>query len=429
MDKSQAGRNAVIALALVPLVLWIAERPLADRIAGLPTLLTSAGQVAALVGMALFALTLILSARLWWLEDYFGGVNGAYTTHHAFGGVAFVLMLCHPLALALSYAAYSLGDAADFLLHPATTVAIGMAGLALMTACLLLTYYAVMKYEKWNFTHKFLGLAFFIGGIHAFLITSDISRDTVLRAYMLGLAIIGLAVFAAWTILGRRLARKTNYIITRVTPIGQSIVEIEMTPEKNAVKHEPGQFVFVSFKQDGISGESHPFSISSAPGAPLRIAVKVLGDYTAKLTQLRPGTKAIVEGPYGRFFHTRRPGAPQVWIAGGIGITPFLSKARGLGAGSSSVTLFYCAKSEAEAAFLPELTGVSQRNPPFKLVGWCTPGKSRLTASDITAATGGLDGKEFFICGPTQMMADLRQQLNKLGVLNNRIHTEEFGLK
>ena len=92
----------------------------------------------------------------------------------------------------------------------------------------------------------------------------------------------------------------------------------------------PGQFALIYIEaKDGW--HRHPFTIASAPAERiLRVTVKALGDYTSRLRELlEPGMPAVVGGPHGRFNHAK--GAPdQVWIAGGVGIAPFLSWMRAL---------------------------------------------------------------------------------------------------
>ena len=115
-----------------------------------------------------------------------------------------------------------------------------------------------------------------------------------------------------------------------------------MVPAGRPMAFLPGQFVFVDFHQDGISAETHPFSIASTPGqTTLEVVVRSLGDYTSRLMGLKPGAMARVEGPFGRFTYHRHRNRDQIWIAGGIGITPFMSMvqdARGLVATTSTCT-------------------------------------------------------------------------------------------
>ena len=92
------------------------------------------------------------------------------------------------------------------------------------------------------------------------------------------------------------------------------------------------------------------------------MSVKALGDFTARLGQkLDVGQAVRVQGPFGRF---RMSGtADEVWIAGGIGITPFLAWAAALSPDARPVHLFYCIRSREEAPHLAEIEAVAAAKP------------------------------------------------------------------
>ena len=75
------------------------------------------------------------------------------------------------------------------------------------------------------------------------------------------------------------------------------------------LEFQAGQFLYATFHQDGIPRESHPFTIASAPGGELRIAVKRFGDFTSRVMDLRAGAEARLEGPFGRFSLITRSGS------------------------------------------------------------------------------------------------------------------------
>src|SRR5690606_24262824 len=106
----------------------------------------------------------------------------------------------------------------------------------------------------------------------------------------------------------------------------ETAVYLQFVPTGKAIPFVAGQFAFVAFKHDGLR-EPHPYTIASAAGAAGRIAfmVRALGDYTARtVRQVQPGLLADVYAPFGRF--RRKPdGRTEIWIAGGVGITPFLA--------------------------------------------------------------------------------------------------------
>ncbi|WZB73187.1 FAD-binding oxidoreductase [Achromobacter xylosoxidans] len=126
---------------------------------------------------------------------------------------------------------------------------------------------------------------------------------------------------------GRRIGhgRRSHGRITALEHKRDGVLEVECRLDAGWRGHQAGQFAFVRFdRREG----AHPYTIASAPrpdGA-IRFEIKALGDYTSRLPgALRVGQPVEVEGPYGCFQLDADAGAPQVWVAGGIGVTPFLA--------------------------------------------------------------------------------------------------------
>jgi predicted ferric reductase len=427
--KKDVGQLAVIVLSLIPLLFWAAMQPLSTRFGTFGNTMTSLGQALGLIGLAFFALTFLLNTRARFLEGFFGGLDRMYIAHHTFGTIALVLLLFHPLALALKYAAISLRSAALFLIPGADLPTLfGEASLLLMEILLIITFYIKLKYQKWRFSHQLLGLAFIAGCLHLLLIPSDVSRSLPLRIYMLSLSFIGLSSFAYRTLLEKKLVARYAYIVDSVKKIRNNVVEITLNPEEERMDYLPGQFVFIGFEKGGVSREIHPFTISSSPKEKsLRITVKALGDYTISLPELKIGTIARIEGPFGRFSYKHYPDKEQLWLAGGIGITPFLSMAREMPSGKA-IDLFYSVVSPEEAVFLEELEGISKKLKSFKVHQFISSKQGYLTAKYIQDSVPSLKKREIFICGPKPMRESLISQLLRLGIKKTSIHSEEFAL-
>ncbi len=426
--KNKTGLFFIVFLSALPLIFWASLKPISERFSSFPIALTSLGQIAGLTGMALFALALILSSRLKFFEDYFGGLDKLYFTHKTAGIAAFVFLLFHPLFLAGSYFFVSAREAALFLLPSDNwTLNFGIFSLLLMILLVILIFFVKLPYQVWKFSHKFMGLSFFLAGLHAFLVPSDISRAMPLKIYMFSLSFTGLVFYFYRAVLGKFLVKKTEYEVKSVRLLGGQIMEIEMLPKNQPIEFLSGQFVFVQFFQKGISREVHPFSIGSSPkNQTLKIAVKILGDYTAQLKNLKSGALAKVEGPFGKFFSRGLSDKKQIWIAGGIGITPFLSKARA-GDFDREIDLYYCVNDEKEAVFLGELLEISKNSNYFKAAPFFSSDRGFLTAS-LVEKSSGLKGKDIFLCGPPLMMRNLKKQFKELGVPGENIHSEEFQL-
>jgi predicted ferric reductase len=165
-----------------------------------------------------------------------------------------------------------------------------------------------------------------------------------------------------------------------------------------------GQFAFFSFKSLLVKSESHPFSISSSPNDNnLKITVKNLGDYTGRLFNLKIGDFVMVDGPYGNFSYKKAKKQNQIWIAGGIGITPFYSMAQSLESGYK-VDLYYSVKENLEAVYAKELIELTKKNPSFRFKLWNTTERGYVNGRVVTDLSSGLKDKEIFLCGPSVFM-------------------------
>lgn len=429
--KKNFGWLTILILTILPVARWFFMLPLNIRLFDSNAVMTSLGQIAGLLGMALFSLNLILASRLKFLDKYFYGLDKVYNYHRATGAIAFSLLLFHPLFLVVKYVQISLRSAALFLLpftgDPAITY--GIIALILMIALMSVTFYIKLKYQNWKISHKFMVAVFVFAILHTLYISSDISRDAVLRFYILALACLGLAAGFYRSFLSKFLNNNFTYKIIGLNRLNRSMVEIELKPTGRMIKFQAGQFVFLSFKAAGLNQEIHPFTIASSPREEnLKFVIKALGDYTDRLENLRVGDLASVEGPFGKFSYKNVANKNQVWLAGGVGITPFLSMAGDLRDSDCKIDLYYCTKDKAEAVLLERLAGLSLANHNFKIRSWCSVDSGRINAEKIAELSQGLAGKDIFICGPAPFMESLEEQFLEMKIPASSIHWENFNL-
>ncbi len=424
--RIKSGSIFVGVLSFLPVLLWAASSPLSEKFSSFDTALSSLGQISALIGTALYSITLFLSARLKIFERFFEGLNQVYVKHSQYGQLALILMLFHPLLLLPLYTS-TWTEAFSFLLPDSNwAVNWGIFSLGLMIVLIVLTLYLRPRYNLWKWTHKFLGLAFFFGALHVWMIPSDTSRFLPLRVYILGLAAIGLSAFFYRTVFGVFAVKKWRYKVSSIRRLNESTVEISMEPESENMSFKPGQFVFVQFKSSTVTSESHPFSIVSAPEEKtLRVAVKSLGDYTATLDKLKLGDKAMIEGPFGYFTLDHTHSTRQIWLAGGIGVTPFLSLATSLPNGMD-VDFFYCVGKDEEAVYRQELESLGQKNPNFRFHLFTSEKNGRIDADFIQKEVQTFDQKDILLCAPPAMIHALRSQFLQKKVATACIHSEEF---
>lgn len=419
-------KKIVLWIALIPpIIIWTSMMPLSYRFGSLTMVVKSLGQISGLLGMALMANVIILSSRLPLVEKYLVSLDRAYKYHHLIGGVAFILLLAHPIFLSLSYISSSLYLAAVFLLPTLSRIDIltGEISLFLMMGLLVITFFRFLKYPLWKLTHKFLNLAFFFAVIHLLLVTSDISNNLILKTYYLILiAVVGFAL-----IYKNLMIKKYSYKLVKENKLNSEMTELLLEPVENKLRYSSGQFVFLEIKDSLFSPEAHPFSIaSSSKDNFLRLVVKNLGDYTSQINLLKEGVTVNLEGPYGRFSPEFYKAKEFIWIAGGIGITPFIGMAEDLKADQKADLYFSFSKKEEEI-FSDYFKGATEKNSGFKYYPHLTEEKGRLTAGQVNEKSGSLSNKIIFVCGPKPMMLSLRKQFIDLGVSSGKIVNEDFG--
>jgi predicted ferric reductase len=377
------------------------------------------------------ATSIILTSRLPFLEKLFRGLNHVYIKHHLIGSVSFILLLIHPLVLAIRYLQFSTADAARFLL-PSLALwpkALGNISLGIMMILLFITFYLAWRYRTWKFSHRFLVLAFFLAFLHTSFITSDTSANIYLKAYLLGLGALAFIAYGYRLLVEFGHYNKLAYIVSGTRPLSADVLEISLKPVSTPIQYEPGQFAFLSVQEKPFSNEEHPYSFVSKPDdTEIKFAIKAFGEYTKSLTNLKIGSLVFIEGPYGTFGQGENLAEREIWIAGGIGITPFASIARDWKRNGRQADLYMCSKTPGDTIYLPELTGLTQYNTALKVIPYYSVKDGRLSANKVEELSGPLTNRQIYICGPVALMQSLRKQFILKGVKDSDIHSEEFNL-
>lgn len=220
--------------------------------------------------------------------------------------------------------------------------------------------------------------------------------------------------------------KKLKYRVQAVKDLAENIIEIVLSPQGKKLKYQAGQYILLSFTDKNIGPEEHPFSLVSAPADDnLRLVIKTVGDYVKNLRNLSVGSLALVRGPKGRFSFLNFKNKNQIWIAGGVGITPFLSMIKILPEHQDyRVILFYCANTEGDMIFMDELKAAANKN--FQVVPFCVDKQGVITAEDIKRITGEIANKDILFSGPLPMLSALREQFTGLGAPKRNFHTDDL---
>lgn len=428
-SKQKIANGIIFGLTLLAIPLWFISFPNSTFRHNINPWYIYSSQIAGITGFMLYAFSLLLSTRMTWLEDFFGGLDKVYQTHHTIGKMAFVLILYHPLALTARWIPQDVAKALQYLFPTHRRLAIDLGSWALLGFLLLMLLTLVIKipYDKWKLTHKLTGVVFLLFVAHFFLLDELVNANIALAIYLGVFSLIGSVSFLYKSVFFPLLADRKSYTVKKVNKLNKKVIEVTLSPNSESLSFTPGQFCFFSYRHPSISKEAHPFTIcSTTPDGDIIIIVKALGDYTKHLYEtLVDGTKAIIEGPYGRFDY-RKHNQPQLWIAGGVGIAPFISWTNALQKESRlsnfDVDLYYCVNSREEAVYIEKFTELESKLQNFSFHAICADQDGFLSADKIQ----NINRREIFICGPKEMRQSLIKEFRDLKIPDKNIHFEDF---
>ncbi|TXT28501.1 MAG: oxidoreductase FAD-binding region [Rhodocyclaceae bacterium] len=441
-------KRPLLFLALIPLALWgifalpdiLAANPPGPWAWRRPLIILSG-----LLALWWMSAGILLATRSPRLEQRFGGLDKLYRLHKNIGIGAGLLVFTHWmiewLPKNLSKAGLIAGPRGprgprgepDMWIDLAKDVG-EWAGYILM-ALVVVALIKRIPYRYFRWVHKAFGAVFLAGAFHGLILMPTTFWQSPLAWLTAVLAAAG--AVPALLSLTNRIGRKRQHRaeIVSISRHDGKLLEIVCRPEQNWPGHQAGQFLFANF---GSPGEgAHPFTIASAWNAQegtLTLAIKALGDFTAQLPELiEAGQTITLEGPYGAFdFSAKIPvdrgnAGHQVWVAGGIGITPFLARLEQLAAApapaKATADLFYCTPNAATGDF-PENLETLCTAAGVRLHRRQTDHTGLLTPEEVAAALQ--PESTVWFCGPADWGKALGQALQTGGLSRAAFHQEAF---
>ena len=408
------GLGLIALSILASAVLFAGLPPVSDQLALFSQWLGT-------VSLILMAWAMIMATRLPVIEAVFGPMDRTYVLHKWAGITAMVTMLVHDTVDAdIS----GLGRETALVDFGETLGELSLYGLLILAVISIATF---IPYHLWKWTHKAMGAFFVAGSLHALLILKPFALTDPLGVFLLATCAAGTLAYA-YTLLPETMRRRRSYKVVRVSQTGGA-TEVELAPEGRSMKHQAGQFALLRLPHFG-GVEAHPFTISSAPRGDghITFTMKVLGDHTRRLSNMvSVGEPAFVQGPFGRFT-LPRGNRPQVWVAGGIGITPFLAWAEALPNAGAACHLVYCFRAQNQAPHLDRIEALVAANPRLQLHVVDSSQAPRLTADGLAELVGEdvLAEATVAYCGPAALRESLRLGLRTYGVTARRFHFEAF---
>src|SRR6478752_4155525 len=435
----RVGPTVIIILAAAYALYWLLVRPAGEPAAGY------VGQLFGGESVLLLSIALVLISTLPQVEHVFGGIDHAAIWHRRAAITGTVLLLPH-IELAANPEATSIGK---------TLAVIGISGLAALVVWAILPRWRTMVparvrdlvlglgsarpvrlvarllggYERWRGFHRLTGIFVAAGFFHGLLDASAFDAAPGLRWSFVAIGGVGLAFYAYRELLARRFLPHHDYQVDQVNAVAPDLVELSLAPLGKPLDFRPGQFAMI-YLETKQGWQRHPFSMSgSARDQHLRITVKALGDHTTRLPDVvQPGMPAVVGGPYGRF-DRHRGTARQVWIAGGVGITPFLSWVRSLETAGTDVPgeVDFFVTSAGPSPFAVEILATARNHPWLHIHVVDTETDGRLTPEAVLAVVDTEPRQlSVFMGGPDAMLRQFRRAFRAAGVRRANIHREYF---
>lgn len=280
-------------------------------------------------------------------------------------------------------------------------------------------------------THHFLAFVYLALVFHAVLLIRFYYWSRPIGILMALLMIAGgiSALIVIFHGIGKkRQARGKVASVERYEDIDFLSIEIDVAPEMPWATHQAGQFAFLSFDD---KKEAHPFTIASAARGDhrLRFVIKGLGDYTRQMTEhLKAGDAVRLEGPYGRFVFGGEK-SRQIWIAGGIGITPFMARLDALAQKSDgrTIDLFFCSAVH-NTHFVEEISRLAEA-AKVRLHVMHDASDGFLDGARLTQIVPEWQEGSFWFCGPARFGDTLKNSLLARGLAESQFHQELFVMR
>lgn len=433
-------------LLLLSVLWWLAEQPGGSSLESFFGFRALWMQYSGVLGIGVMSLAMLLAVRPVLLEPEIGGLDKMYRLHKWLGITGLALSLSHWLMAKVPKWLVGWGwlerpvraprpelpaDSLQQLLANQRHLAETIGEWAFYAALVLMVLALAKRFPyRWFFkTHRLLAVAYLALVWHSLVLMKFDYWSSGLGPIML--VLMGAGSGAAVLVLTRRVAINRQ-VVGHVNDLAYfetlNTLALEIQLEGRWAGHEAGQFAFLTLHPDE---GAHPFTITSAwiGDGQIRFMIKALGDYTRTLAdRVRVGDPVKVEGPYG-CFNFQGAARRQIWVGGGIGITPFIARMQALTQtpDGKAIDLFHTTATY-DATAIERLRHKAEAADVRLHVLWdaCD---GQLDAKRITRLVPDWREADIWFCGPAGFGQALKRDLRAMGLPRGRFHQELFALR
>lgn len=457
-DRSSAGHRSrewwniaatatIWLTSLLVIAIWVAGGGI-EAVAGWGAeTLNTLGRVAGLISANLLLYQVLLMARVPLFERGFGR-DGITRMHRLVGFWSFSLLIAHIVLLVAGYAAQAglnplvqlwqfVWDYPGMLLATAATML-----LVMVVVTSIRRARRALRYESWHLLHLYGYLGVGLAIPHMVWTGADFTSSRIASAYWWGMWIVTAGAVLVYRI-GLPLWRSHRHGIRvhAVVPDGTRGVAVHMHGRNlSRMRSAAGQFFVWRFLDGAGWSRGHPLSLAAAPtDGELVISARIVGDGTHRLTGLRPGTRVLIEGPYGHLTGATRRGRKLLMIGAGAGVTPLVALLESEVFAPGEATLLTRDHTATDGLRQREIRRLVEEkglvhltmNGPRARNGssWIPQTHSAWRGPDLLRSLApDLELYDVFVCGPIPWMNEVKADLRDAGVAGDNIHSEAFAV-
>ena len=431
--KNRIGLFFIVLSCFFTSIVWSFSEPISTV-----SIYRQYSQLLASISLVILTWVFFISTRHRAVDSLFHGLDKAYAYHRYLSMLTVILIWVHKATIDLGkirVAKSAKPIAASWLASlDWTHVGKGAASLSLtlFTGFVLFAVVAAkLEYQKWKLLHKLMLIPFFLGIVHYYA-NSDypaLKLDPY-GVWMNLIILIGVSSAVYSIFLYEKTAFNYKYRVDQIKKVATDTIEISASALGAELQYKPGQYAFIKTMSKEDVFPSHPFSISQAP-TPGRIqfTIKASGDHTVALQyMLAEGDVLALSGPHGKFDY--QTGVKrQIWIAGGIGITPFRSFYQSQIPADYSIDLFYAYADEQAGAYVDELKQLEAKNENLRIHLIDGSAKKRLSVESIAKFIDVDTPFDVYFCGPKGMRDQFKKTFAASPYPMKAFNYDEFQFK